>query len=244
MFYKQLQEKLIESGIPAELAQKYCMQAKRGLMPEFGFNGDKMPSDGCFKNLAVIYKDFYLNRALTIQPFEIISILSISEAQPEEAKQKISELFPEYADDIPELYKSDMQLYYLNADDAEYLCSLISDYINERDRQWQVFKKAAKVGVFCTESRFEAVEAAVGKQLASQVIYEATVNGYLLHPHYTDPIAAIRSLSGKFNELMIARILLENPDYLYLYKDQYFIEKESQKEEREKKIRNIVKKYE
>ena len=236
---EKFKQKLAQAGIPQAVIKSYFVRCR--LNP--GFANEEIPSDDHFKTLSVIYELFYKNSTKTITNMEIRSILSVPYSQVEEAESKIKTLFPEYVEEINELYKNDIQVYYLSSGEITYLYELVSDYISEREKLWKVLGEALKVGVFYTESRFEAVEEAVGKSLASDVIYESSIRGFLLHPYYNDPIAAMKYLRSMFDEEMTARILVENPCFLYLFKDEYFIEFPHQKKERERQIREIVEKY-
>ncbi len=242
-YFKTLKEKLISAGIPEDIAKRYSSYYERGLMPELVFDNDEMPSDDCFKTLSQAYDLFYKNRPDPINQFEIKSILSVPHSQVEASQKRMVELFPEHSEDILGLYNKEIQVFYLRPDEVAYLYDLISYYIPKDEKLWQVFKVSVKVGVFYTESRFEAVEDAVGKDHASQVIYESVTKGYLLHPYYTDPIAAFKYLKSMFDEQTTAKIVLENPEYLYLYKDEYYIELPHQKQERKKEIQEIIEKY-
>ena len=242
-YFKTLKEKLINAGIPEDIAKRYSSYYERGLMPELAFDNDEMPSDDCFETLFKVYDLFYENRPEPINQFEIKGILSVPYSQVRASQERMKELLPEHSEDVLELYNKEIQVYYLKPDEVTYLYDLISDYISEDKKLWQVFKVSTKVGVFCTESRFEAVEAAVGKDYASQVIYESVAKGYLLHPYYTDPIAAFEYLRSMFDEQTTAKIVLENPEYLYLYKDEYYIEFPHQKQKRKEEIQAIIEKY-
>ncbi len=244
MDFAKLEQKLIGAGIPSEIAKNCVLHYERGISPELSFENDELPSDDHFKTLSKMYKVFC--KQFKDQPISEVTIkgfLLTPYSQIEAARKTISELFEKYSDKISELYENDIHIYDLRADEATYIYELISDYITDEEKLWQVFKKAAIVGEFYTDSRIEAVVDAVGKCLASEVIYESVVNGYLLYPYDTDPIEALKYLRTQFDAQTTAKIIIENPDYLYLYKDEFYVEFSWQKEKRELQMAEIIAKY-
>ncbi len=242
-FFETLEQKLVDAGIPAEIAKRYARLYSKGLRSDIAFEKGELPPDENFRTLAEMYENFYAKKNKPISEIAIKSFLSVPYSRIISAQKVISELFPNHSHDVAWLYKEDLQIYYLQPEEVTYLHDLISEYISEDEKLWQIFKVCVKAGVFYTESRFEAVVDAVGENLAPEVIYQSTVNGYLLHPHYNDPIEALKFLRKQFDEQTTAKIIVENPDYLYLYKDEYYIEFPNQKQERENKINNIIAKY-
>lgn len=163
----------------------------------------------------------------------------------ETAQQRMAALFPTHAEEALRLHEEDAQIAHLSPYEAAYLYSLISDYFDDKERVWQVFRRAAKVGVFFTESRFEAVEQTVGEALAPEVIYDSTVNGYLLCPEVAevDPERALACLKKRFDEKTCAEILAKNQEFLRLFKAKYHTETAAESAERASKIQMIIKKY-
>ena len=243
MDFVELEEKLKKAGVPEDTAHNYIEIYETGLVPELEFKNDEMPSDECFKTLAEVC-DILLKKHLEIVAmFYIRNILDIPYLRVETVRNILGTIFPAQKEEIKRLYKEKVDMYYLAPDETEYLCKLIQSYIPDKEKAWQVFEKALEVGLCHTERCIEAVVDAVGEQRAPEVIYESTVNGWLLYPYYTDPVEAIKYLRTMFDEQTIAKIILENPDYLYLYKEEYYTEFPHQKESREKKIQAIIEKY-
>lgn len=243
MKFAELEKKLKNAGVPKEMAHRYAVFYERGLMPELAFENDEMPSEECFKTLSAVCDILLKKRPESMTKFLIKNILEIPYSQVENVRNIIETFFSNHKEDIARLYKEKEGMYYLSADETEYLCKLIEDYIPNKDRAWQVFVKAVAVGLYHTEQCIEAVVDAVGEQRAPEVIYEATVNGWLLHPYYTDPVEAIKYLRTMFDEQTICKVILENPEYLYLYKEDGFIEFPEQKEKRSQEIQAIIEKY-
>lgn len=243
MDFAKLEEKLKNAGVPEETAHRYVVFYERGLMPELSFENNEIPSDECFKTLSAVCDILLKKSPESLTKFLIKNVLDIPYSQVESVRNVIESNFPNQKEDIVRLYREKEGMYYLSTDEAEYLCKLIEGYIPDKDRAWQVFVKAVAVGLYHTEQCIEAVVDAVGEQRAPEVIYEATVNGWLLHPYYTDPVEAIKYLRTMFDEQTICKVILENPEYLYLYKEDGFIEFPEQKEKRNQEIQAIIEKY-
>lgn len=243
MDFAKLEEKLKNAGVPEETAHRYVVFYERGLMPELSFENDEIPSDECFKTLSAVCDILLKKSPESLTKFLIKNVLDIPYSQVDTVRSIIENFFSNRKEDIACLYKEKEGMYYLSADETKYLCELIEGYIADKDRAWQVFVKAVAVGLYHTERCIEAVVDAVGEQRAPEVIYEATVNGWLLHPYYTDPVEAIKYLMTMFDGEKIFKVILENPEYLYLYKEDGFIEFPEHKEKRMKEIQNIIEKY-
>lgn len=243
MDFAKLEEKLKNSGVPEGIAHKYVIFYERGLMPELAFENDEIPSDECFKTLSEVCDILSKKSPESLTKFLIKNVLSIPYSQVETVGNILKTFFQNHKEDVDRIYKENERIYYFTAYEIEYLCKLIADYISDEDRIWQVFVKAVDIGLYHTEQRIEAIVDAVGEQRAAEIIYEATVNGWLLYPYYTDPVEAVKYLMTMFDEQTICRVILENPEYLYLYKEDGFIESSEQKEIREQEIQVILEKY-
>lgn len=204
--------------------------------------GEKIPSSEYLKTVLVICDIFYNGHKERMTRDEIDNYITIPYSRVEAAMKKLQKLFPKHSEEVAGLYRKSIQVYYLTPEEAEYLYLLISDYV-ETDKVWDVFKAAVEIGVFCSESRIEAMEDAVGESLAGELIYETVVKGYLFRPDYTDPIAALESLKNHFDKETAAKLLSENPEYLVLFKDEFYDEAPEEREEREEKLKNIISKY-
>lgn len=245
MDFAKLEEKLKDSGVPKETAHKYAIFYERGLMPELAFENDEMPTDECFKTLSAVC-DILLKKSASPQiltKFLIKNVLSIPYSQVETVRNVTKAFFGNHKEDIYKLYKESEKIYYFTVYEIEYLCKLIKGYIYDEEKAWQVFLKAVEVGLYHTEQCIETVACAVGEKRAPKVIYESAVHGWLLYPYYTDPVEAVKYLMTIFNEQTICRVLLESPEYLYLYKEDGFVESPEQKEIREHEIKAVLEKY-
>ena len=213
-------------------------------MPELAFENDEISSDDCFKTLSAVCDALLKNSPESLTKLLIKNILDVPYSQVESVRNIIESNFPNHNEDVAQLYKEKFEeIYYRTVDETEYLCKLIKGYISDEDKTWQVFVKAVAVGIYRTEQCIEIVVDAVGEQRAPEVIYESTVNGWLLYPHYTDPVEAIKYLMTMFDGETICKVIMENPDYLYLYKEDGFIEFPEQKEKRNQEIHAIIEKY-
>ena len=240
----KLKEKLTDAGVPADIIKSYEIHYKYGIKPEIAFENDELPPDDNFRTLAEVCRVCRENgKENQINEFMVKHFLSIPYSRVEATKAVITELFPGDVDEIFGLYEKNTDIYSLDPDEAKYIYGLLADYFKDEEKLWQVFKRAAAAGEFLTDSRIEAVVSVVGDTLAPDVIYESIVNGYLLHPYDTNPIGALKYLKTLFDEETTAKIIIENPDYLYLYKDEYYIEFPEQKAKREKEISDIIEKY-
>jgi len=242
--FRTLEEKLINVGIPAEIAKKYVMCQKICADRNSASESYELPSDDNFKTLSKMYEIYCKqHNDQPIGELTIENFLLTPYSQVEATRGIISELFKNRPDDIAALYENEIHIYGLRPDEATYIYDIIAEYISDEEKLWKVFKKAAVVGEFYTSSRIEALIDAVGGKYASEVIYESVVNGFLFHPYYIDPIEALKYLKTQFHEETIARIIIENPFYLYLYKDKYYVEFPDSKKIREAEISKIIEKY-
>ncbi len=238
-FFEELTTKLINVGIPEDISKKYSGIYKRGLSPEIEFENHIIPDDDHFETLRRIYPVFYEGKE--IREFDIKQILNISYRDVEKAKSKMKEYFD--SDDVELLYLNDEEVYRIGAYEVEYIYGLVDDIIKDKSKQWEVFKRAVPVGMFITETRFEAVKSAVCEDTLEEVIYFTTVNGFLLYSYYNDPEKAIDFLKERFDKETIRKILVENEDFLYLFKEEYYGWRFGEKEKTTKRIQEILLSY-
>lgn len=229
--------------MPETTANRYAVLYKSGLMPELAFKNDEMPSDDCFKTLSAICDILLKKSPASITKFLINSILTLPYSEVEEARHIIERFFCNHKQDIDALYKENEKVYFLLCEGAEYLCRMITSYIADQDKAWEVFAKAVTVGIYQAELRLDAVFEAVGEERAPEIIYASAVNGWLLHPRDTDPAEAIKYLMTMFDAQTICKILLEQPAYLNLYKEDGFAESSEERERREREIQEILQAY-
>ena len=232
-YFGTLEEKLVNAGIPPEIAKRYVTYYENDLGTELSFENDELPSDDNFKTLSEMYKAFRKQyKGQSIDEMLIKKFLMIPYSQVESTRKRISELFENRFNEIEKIYESNVHIYDLQPYEATYIYDLLAKYISDEEKLFRVFKRAAIAGKLYTDNLIEAVVNAVGKELAPEVIYESAVNGYLFYPYYTAPVEALKYLKKQFDEQTIAKIIIENPDYLYLYKDEFYVELPEQKERR------------
>ncbi len=242
MDYTILKQKLIEVGIPVQIADRYVVGYRLGFA-EFTFEEGKAPTDKNFAILKEYYHNFFENTKKEINTVLIHQMLIQPPEQYDEVKLKIKELSGKGDSKIEELFKKTEALYTTSTYEIGYIYELVSDYFSDKERVWAVFTKAINAGMFWAEQCIDAIVHAVGEKLAPDVLYETAVNGYLYTSLYSDPVEAIKYLEENFDSDTIAKILVEEPEYLYLYKDKYYVEFSEQKEKRMKEIQNIIEKY-
>lgn len=242
--FEILEQKLVSVGIPLEIAQKYAMFHKRWENCKVASEYYELPPDDNFKTLSKMYEIYCKqNNDQPIGELIIERFLLMPYSQVEATRKRIHKLFEKRFDEIVELYENEIHIYYLRPDEAIYIYELIAEYISDEEKLWQVFKRAAIAGEFFASSRIEAIVDTVGKKFAPEVIYESVVNGYLFYPYHTDPIEALKYLKKQFDKETIAKIIIENPEYLYVYKNDFYVEFMEIKEEIEKDISAIIQKY-
>lgn len=242
MDYTILKQKLIEVGIPVQIADSYVVGYRLGFA-EFSFEEGKIPTDKNFSILKEYYYNFFENTKREINTVLIHQMLIQPPEQCDEVKLKIKELSGKEDSEIERLFKKTEALYTTSAYEIGYIYELVSDYFSDKERVWAVFTKAINAGMFWAEQCIDAIVHAVGEKFASDVLYETAVNGYLYTSLYSDPVEAIKHLEENFDSDTIAKILVEEPEYLYLYKEDGFIELPEQQEKRMQEIQNIIEKY-
>ncbi len=242
MDYKILKQKLIEAGIPEKIVDSYVTGYRLGFA-EFTFEEGNEPTDKNFAVLKEYYHNFYKNTKREINTVLIHQMLMQPPEQCDEVKLKIKELSGNEDSKIEELFKKTEALYTTSTYEIGYIYELVSDYFSDKERLWAVFTKAINAGMFWAEQCIDAIVHAVGEKFASDVLYETAVNGYLYTSLYSDPVEAIKHLEENFDSDTIAKILVEEPEYLYLYKDKYYAEFPEQKEKRSQEIQAIIEKY-
>ena len=242
-FLTELQDKLIDANVPFDVVESFVLYYKSGFVPEIRFKNDEIPSDDCFKTLGEACKTLYAKGEPSITVMEVSNILKIPYSRVYAAKERMFELFPGRFSEIYKFVYGGLGIIYTDRDKIDCVYNLVSEYFSEPDGKWKAFERAVELGEECSRERFSAVVEAVGEKLALKVVYEATVNGFLLYPYYTDPVGAIKMLRKRFDGETTAKILINETDYLYLYKDEDYIELPEDRQARLQRIREMLEKY-
>ena len=244
-FFDTLKSKLIKCGISDETASEFCSCYKHGLSQELRFENDTMPNDDRFKTLFIMHSLFYKSKDRPeISTYEIRRILDVSYEKVCAVKNEMMLLFKEHKELVNKLFDTEEYVYYLAINQLKPLYAFVSQYTDDDVRRWDLFKHVLQIGLSVAEERVAVLKEAIPEKTVPEVVYETGVNGFLFYPYYNEPKNGILYLKERFDKVTIAKILVENLEFLYFFKEPYYCWYGNEKSILKEKIENIVAKYE
>lgn len=227
-FFDELATKLNGAGLPVHQVESFVQRYRE--VQNYDpvsfelFRDHQIPSADCFRTLAEAQRIFVSRTDRTRSSTELLCIvryLEIPYSCVLTARKTMTASFDRSNADIDNAYLQDPEWLFITADLVEAFASFLNAKFSDRELVWNIYKKAALLGLEKTQGRINNILELLGPEIGEEVIRNDLYgDAWLFYRWFTDPVGCVEYMLECGLTPKKVQFLLDNePDFLFEYKE-------------------------